>query len=53
MQWLAGLGWKAELVGTRASLAGALGLGQDVCAFSVDPDSPKNGRSLFIAATVA
>ena len=51
-QWLTSVGWQAQVVATRASLAGALGLGADVCAFETDPSSEKNGRSLFIAASL-
>ena len=52
-EWLAGLGWKAEVVATRASLAKALGLAPEICLFETDLESPKNGRSLFIAASLA
>lgn len=51
-EWLQGLGWKAEVVATRASLALALGLKPEICGFDTDPTSPKDGRSLFIAASV-
>jgi O-methyltransferase involved in polyketide biosynthesis len=51
--WLAGLGWNAAVVATRASLAKALGLTPEICGFETDMKSPKNGRSLFIAASVA
>ena len=51
--WLAGLGWKTAVVATRASLAKALGLAPEICGFETDINSPKNGRSLFIAASVA
>jgi O-methyltransferase involved in polyketide biosynthesis len=50
--WLASLGWTAAVVGTRASLAKALGLAAEICGFETDESSPKNGRSLFIAASV-
>lgn len=51
--WLSGLGWNASVVATRASLAKALGLAPEICGFETDSSSPKNGRSLFIAASVA
>lgn len=51
--WLASLGWKAEVVATRASLAKALGLAPEICGFEADPASEKDGKSLFIAASLA
>lgn len=49
--WMKGLGWKVEVVGTRATLARALKLSREVCSFETDPASEKDGRSLFIAAS--
>jgi len=51
--WLFGLGWKASVVATRASMAKALGLAPEICGFETDSSSPKNRRSLFIAASVS
>lgn len=38
---------------TRGSLARVLGLTPDVCAFDIQEGSEKDGRSLFIAASLA
>lgn len=51
--WLGGLGWAPRVVATRASLAAALGLAPEVCAFEADTEAIKDGRSLFIAAALA
>jgi O-methyltransferase involved in polyketide biosynthesis len=49
--WLAGAGWRAERVTTRARIAAALGLDREVCGFLADANAAGDGRSLFIAAT--
>jgi O-methyltransferase involved in polyketide biosynthesis len=51
--WLAAGGWRLALATTRAKMARALGLAPEVCAFEADSASDRDGRSLFMVATLA
>eukprot|EP00204_Picochlorum_oklahomense_P002241 CAMPEP_0118800410 /NCGR_PEP_ID=MMETSP1161-20130426/2320_1 /TAXON_ID=249345 /ORGANISM="Picochlorum oklahomensis, Strain CCMP2329" /LENGTH=402 /DNA_ID=CAMNT_0006728235 /DNA_START=26 /DNA_END=1234 /DNA_ORIENTATION=- len=51
--WMKGLGWDVQGIHTRATIASALGIPKEVCAFESDPDNPSSMKSLFIAATIA